>query len=1412
MKNTAISPAASTIEALESRISPAVLVTGGNLLGGAGNAASGEYSIGENAFGYVKVLSGQAIVWFDGVVIRGISVGPNASIEVTGDVYGDIVANLDASGRLTDSDGNPLNGLDGGVLLPNSIAGIKLKRIDDVDKGSVRNIVTGGSISGLNIAGEVEGIYAGDGVFHADSDAGSAGSFAFDIGFDVNPIVPGMQDGFTLTKSNALMNAGAGVSNSSVGEGRELQVIAGSGNPNNAVFLNAAGPAGGSISGFTVVKASTISSTSSSPSYELIAGDGATGKSGGAGGSIIKFIEKSASGTAVVRAGNGGIGTAGAGGAGGSVKLADFGSLSGAYTIIAGNGGAGTPGGAGGGVSSANFANVLPASSLIAAGDLDGDGTDELVMVDSSSGDFVVGYSNDDGATFTLLRQYTNASLDPVFIVDGDGIASDLDIADMDGDSDLDVVVTYSDTGSITAYLNNGDGTFYSLADDAFKTAAYSFADQDGYFAKYTEVVGNHFIVAAALGAKTRLASVPFGENAPAEEIIATIASPATALTSNPQGDSFVGFGDGTLLGITSSGAQSIPPPALGGAIVSLAIGEGGNALAVLSKDKKVSTFTLSTGATMTPNTAIDASSSSGTLLQVGFIDDGDNATPDRLLLSRLSGVTSFDVYQRAAGAASYSLATTVDAPTAFKQFDIVVTSDGSFGIAGITGSANSFGFSKDLGTFDVYSLPFNGKQVTIGTGRGGDGLSLGTKPGSGGAGGGFSGLNIDAVNVMLVGGDGGNSSGGAAGAGGGFVNPASFATAGGSAVSPTIHALESLQLTGGNGGNAGGTPGKSASGGAGGGFTGLVLDLESDNLVLTGGNGGIGNGGAGGAGGGFTNIKATGRGAGIQATGGTGGDTSGADAKAGAGGGFTNFSYTLQNDTATESIEQSYVVKLTGGDGGQSPAGAAGAGGALFTITLKLDGADRTYNGVDADGAPLTDSNLDSTVAVMITGGNGGSGKTGGKGGDITGTKLSTIHDQFTAEGRLLLHYIVANLSAGSGGAGSTGDGGAGGSVNASTFTGVTFYDKDSALAGENPLVIQAGAGGIGGARGGAGGGVSTLVAQNAPTVGDRPLQRSHLASASVIAGNGGSGGNSDGGAGGTIAKLTIGADAFIYAVAGDGGSGGVIGGTTAKGGAGGAVTASTLALINTPIGFAGLIATGGNGGSGRALGGAGGALSALSVNLPLAPLGLGAVLTAGEGGSASGTGAVGGKGGDVTGITNTKDVYSAISLIEAGNGGNAPAGKGGTGGNVSAVRVTGFIGRVLNNAAPLGAFDALGVAGAFGATVHTELVAGLGTAQGIFSGRAGSGTTAGIAGSVKTVQAEAIAAIGSAVNSSGLFGLAELVSAVKASFIGYDVDGDNAFDSGNPGTLAPVDGFILAKALSLVTGSRTGFVFNTI
>src|SRR3954469_707826 len=123
----------SSLEILEARIAPALLINGANLLGGGGPTA-GETSAGGNSATVVKVLSGSAIVWYQDDFganstqtphIVGISVGPNTSLEVHGDILGDIVANLTASGRLSDSDGDPLNGEDGAILLPNNILGIK---------------------------------------------------------------------------------------------------------------------------------------------------------------------------------------------------------------------------------------------------------------------------------------------------------------------------------------------------------------------------------------------------------------------------------------------------------------------------------------------------------------------------------------------------------------------------------------------------------------------------------------------------------------------------------------------------------------------------------------------------------------------------------------------------------------------------------------------------------------------------------------------------------------------------------------------------------------------------------------------------------------------------------------------------------------------------------------------------------------------------------------------------------------------------------------------------------------------------------------------------------------------------------------------------------------------------------------
>ena len=1395
MKKNVLARPHSTIEALEGRIAPAVLVAGGNLLGGAGNPTSGDYAVGENSFAAVKVITGQAIVWFDDVIF-GISVGPNTTLEINGSVFGDIVANLGADGRLSDSDNNPANGLDGNVLLPNAIKGIKIRPFGG-NTGSVQNIVSGGSISGLNIAGSAVGIYAGDGVYHPSSDIGSSGSYDFSLPMDVDPIQPGMQGGFTLDKSSALMTPGAGIVTASIGEALELQVIAGSGNPTNAVFLNTAGPAGGNIDGLTIFKASVISTTSTTPSYSIIGGDGAAGKTGGVGGSITKLTEKSASGLISIVAGKGGDGLGGAGGAGGAIKLLDVSSLSGAYTLRSGDGGVGAPGGAGGTVGVVNYATVLQNSSLIAATDFDGDGTDELVIVAASSGDFVVAHSDDGGATFELVVQYFDlATGNPVYVISGAGLVSDLDVV-----ASNSIMITSPTSGTIKIYTGSGIGDFAG-ADGSVETEDFSYS-VDGFNAKYTQLIGDHLVVAAVNKGKTNIVSVGVGENAPQPTRIFSSSFEATAMTASGFGDTFVGFVSGQLIGISAAGSVGTTTVTLGGAVSSLSVGDSGTSLAALSKDRILSVFNISLGANLAVSTTVDLTATSGTLQQVSYINDRDPLTLDSLVVSHLTSTASYDFYQRAAQGAPYVLGTSRTSESAFKQFTIADVA-GTFAIAGITASANLFGYSEALSAFTEYTLPFNGKQVAIFAGDGGAGINVGTLLGNGGAGGSISGVNIDAVSIELVGGAGGNSAGGAAGAGGSITNPASITTLSGAAVAPKFLALETLEMSTGSGGNALGAAGVKASGGAGGSFSGITAELKEGNMLLTSGNGGNGNGGAGGAGGAFNGFRATGNAAGIIATAGSGGSTTGPGAKAGAGAGFSNFNFTLSNEDATEGNERDFPVTLTAGAGGSSPAGIGGAGGGFSATTLNLDGSHRTYTGLDSDGDPVVDAELDSSVVVRMQAGNGGNGVTGGKGGDITGTRLSTIHDQIIKNIGVFKHYIAATLEAGNGGGGGTGDGGAGGNINSSVLTGVTSYDKDSLLAGNTPLVVWAGNGGTGGNKGGAGGGVSSLIAQNGPASGAARLDGTHLQSAEIYAGNGGDGGNSDGGAGGITTGLSVGVRDYVFTTAGNGGNGGVASGATAKGGIGGSISKSTLAIVYSPIGFAGLISTAGNGGIGRAAGGAGGGLAALTINIPFAPLGIGAVLTAGDGGAAIGTGGLGGKGGDVIGITNSKDIHGSVSLIEAGNGGNSAAGKGGNGGNVSSIKIAGFIGRVLDNATPLGAFDALGTASVFGAPVHTNLVVGKGMAQGLFVGRAGTGVTAGLAGSVSKVQAEAIAAIGAATDASGVFALAEKVSDVKASFIGYDVDGDSAFDAG-------VDGFILAKALSLVTGSRPGFIFNS-
>src|SRR5205823_14874464 len=131
--------------------------------------------------------------------------------------------------------------------------------------------------------------------------------------------------------------AGASIKTAKITRAPALQMFAGSGNPTGAAFAGP-GPAGGSISYITIESALVPSgSPSDTPSYSLIAGDGADGKTGGAGGGIDHIIEKNSFGPVILTAGHGGAGAGGAGGAGGSISYLDLQSNSAHYIVTAGN-------------------------------------------------------------------------------------------------------------------------------------------------------------------------------------------------------------------------------------------------------------------------------------------------------------------------------------------------------------------------------------------------------------------------------------------------------------------------------------------------------------------------------------------------------------------------------------------------------------------------------------------------------------------------------------------------------------------------------------------------------------------------------------------------------------------------------------------------------------------------------------------------------------------------------------------------------------------------------------------------------------------------------------------------------------------------------------------------------------------
>jgi hypothetical protein len=1454
----------SAIEPLEARIAPALLVTGANLLGGAGNPTVGEGSTGDTSLTIVKVLGGQAIVWYDGSHVVGISFGPNTTLDISGSVFGDIVGNLGANGRLSDSDHNPLNGEDGNVLLPNNLLGLTVHPLSG-DPGGVfsvsqttglitqaRSVITGGSVSNVDVNYILGGVYAGDGIFHADSTYNTGGTVVVDAvgGLDVNPVQAGVQTGFTFTvatqglATNAPLKTGAAVKTVSVGIAVQLQIISGSGAPPGVVSTGIGG-VGGNIENVTIDTATVLPGAPSTAfSYQLIAGDGANDVRGGAGGTINKVIEKSSDGKAELRAGQGGNGSAGPGGAGGSIIALDMQSNSVAYTVSAGDGGNGTPGGAGGDVNGVSFANRTANSGLVFTGDFTGDSLVDVVIVDGGTGRIVVEEQAPDGSFSRAVQYVDQNTFDIIDIVPSQGsLPSDGAVADLNNDGFLDLVVAYKASNSVVVLFNDGHGSFYDTTD-----LMNPFVNQ-----KSVTLVGSPNAIDLDPANPTRIAVAGVGEvngkTVGTLELLSLLIDQNTgdlalskvgaentfssevndvALTRVDSGFTGVIFAlkNGTLSTATfaqQQDGQVIPAfndsvifGQIAGGVRRIDISSDGTTLAVLGPNAfGVGIYDTTSITPVSKGTLPPAGGGNPSVIR--FVDDGVDNTPDNLfVLSSGAGSSRISLFTPdAAAQTGYSLSRTFDSGEVFRNFS-GFGSSAAPGFAAVTSALNTFTFSSDFSITTQSTLPFSGKSLVLTAGDGGNGLDLVNNFGAGGAGGSIFSLNAEAVEISLSAGNGGNSQKGPGGAGGSFSNPATFVPAsGGGAVAPRIVAEDALTLAAGNGGSpaVGSTV---ASGGAGGSLRGLNLELIAGDVSLIGGTGGNSRGAKAGAGGSLVNIVSLARDGNLFAAGGIGGnalDTAGAG---GAGGSVTNFSHTLLLDPDVEADGNAYDVSISGGIGGTAAGtvlgAVGGAGGALSGITLDLDNSDLDI--ANLNFTTLKDG-VTNPVTIELTGGMGGTGAVGGAGGSISGLNYNSHHDQFPQGGGIYIGYFTMNIKAGDGGVGTTGAGGAGGSfIGGQPISGITGFDPDGPASILQPLEVVAGDGGGGKTLGGVGGSIKNLQNRNSLAANGAFITGNHLSGAELIAGDGGGASAGNGGAGGSILNSSIGVSGTgataapsglgrgLFALAGAGGTG--AGTAKAKGGAGGAVSGGTYGLVDG-YGSNAVVykLAGGAGGTGAAVGGAGGALTGVAVNIhqqtdsaQTGDLGGVSILAAGNGGIATDALGKGGKGGSVSKVSQLKDINSILTAIYAGNGGDAATGTGGLGGSVTSVKTAGFIGQPSDSST--GGTDGYGV-------FHPS-----GIPQGLFVGRGGAGTVVGKAGSVSSVSARQIAAIAAISATANQFVAAEKVSGVKADVIGYDADHDGNFDGVSPVTGIPIDGFIFAKTITGVTGTHTNFIFD--
>ncbi len=1098
------------IEPLEARIAPAVLVNGGNLLGGSGNPTTGETSTGGNTVTLVKVLHGQALVFFDSNsnAITSISVGQHTQLDITGNIAGDIVTNLLPNGRLTDSDNNPANGEDGGVLLGINIKGITTHKLG-TQAGDIGRIISGGSVKNINISGQLEGLYAGDGIFRDGPTAVvSTGNV------DFNSIQTGAQTNFVLTQALAKAASSASINKVVVATADQLEIFAGDGTTDSTTGL---GHDGGSITNVTITK--TLTGEGSKPALSLHAGDGGTGGTGGAGGSITNFDDMGSIAYVRVQTGDGGVGTSGHGGAGGSLTASAITTSSPRYDLFMGHGGDGTTaGGAGGTISTLNFTNnVNGGKSFVTLGDFNNDGVQDVLLVNTLTGEATLslGAVSADGTTsYSIALQPTtsangSASMTPFIGAEG-AVPTSVAAADLNGDGHLDFVVSYASTDNLGVFLGHGDGTFTasSIALPASPTKI-AVADFTGTAAPDIAVLSAGDVTSVSGTSNSQIFLV---QNDGAAHFT-VLGSPTTVLGLGTDlaaaqidkvgaNDLFVGLASGYVDTFFSNGTAFTA-----GAAINAFNAPNVAGAPVTSIDVGPASATTTTLLAFSTNINVNDASLTTVVPQVDVILVGTSGASagENTFQPTVSDVVTAHFVKNTdvVGVVSSASLSLYSYQTVGYAVETVVASDGVL---------NDFAGTADGGTYQIAAIgaATNRFFYTAGDPSSATGLPA------------FQAINtpFEPRIISFVGGDGGHGGTDVGGLGGG-VNSLTYTQTLGGGVLSAGGTYEVFATTGSGGAS------NNALGGAGGDLAKVSLSLnagyqnddqdDTTSAFLTTGHGGTGT--SGGAGGSVSGVKSNSvfsqtQGAGprigavtMQIVSGDGG--AGATGTGGAGGAIT-----LDGPSSLSGISfydesslnpEAQALQVKSGNGGDGVT-AGGAGGTLTNVGAQ----NALFNALSVSTNELSSALIESGHGGSASAGNGGAG------GGIVGLNVAVenivgqVVDPATQDHVVTLLDGSATVITGAGGNGVGGLGGNAGTVSKSTVASLT---GDTQLG--YGVLVEGGTGGAGDLGGGKGGGIKTLAMNTAST--------NDAFAAVLLAGDGGaSTGSGTGGRGGTVKAIT--------------------------------------------------------------------------------------------------------------------------------------------------------------------------------------------------------------------------------------------------------------------------------------------------